>query len=456
MPARRMVVTPRLASEAPTPGGLQKRVGLLGVVTLGAGTAIGVSIFSILQPTTEVAGSGLLVAIFIAIIPMLLFAVAYAYLGSVDPVSGASYEWPSRFISPGTGFLIAWLRILSNVGALTILSQVLISYLQMLVPLPLRPSMAAVITAVFLINYLGVAVAARAQNWLMGLLLLVLAIFVATGIPVMDIAQIGNPLGNGIWPVLAVVPLMISLFLGIESAVEIGEEVRNPARNIPLGIALACLLAAIVYGLVAVTALGLLGPERLAQSDAPLVDAARTALGPVAVPLIVGAATLSILKSMNAAALVFSRSLFAMGRDGALPRIFGAIHPERGTPHMAILLGYGCAMTGLLMPKSLIFLLLAVNVPTMLKYMACCFCAAKVAASRPDLHARSSLALRPRSVRLIAGSGMVAAALILVFGIEADPWPYVLVLGWFAVGLAVWLAWGRRNVRDVAIARTVD
>lgn len=437
-------------------GGLQQNVGVLGIVTLGAGTAIGVSIFSILQPTAKIAGSGLLVAMLIAIIPMLLFAVAYAYLGSVDPVSGASYEWPSRFISPGTGFLIAWLRILSNVGAITILSQVLVSYLQMVVPLPLRLSMAVVITVIFLINYLGVSVAARTQNLLMGLLLVVLAVFVVTGIPVMDVAQIGNPLGDGILPILAVVPLMISLFLGIESAVEIGEEVRNPARNIPLGIALACLLASLVYGLVAVTALGLLGPARLAQSDAPLVDAARIALGPVAVPLIVGAATLSILKSMNAAALVFSRSLFAMGRDGALPGIFGAIHPQRGTPHIAILLGYGCAMTGLLMPTSLIFLLLAVNVPTMLKYMACSYCAAKVARSHPELHARSSIGFSARSVRIISGAGMAAAAVILVFGVEADPWPYVLVLGWFAVGLAFWLFWGRQNVRDVAARRPTD
>ncbi len=433
-------------------GQLQRDVGLWGVITLGAGTAIGVSIFSILQPTAEVAGSGLLAAIVIAVVPMILFAISYAYLASVDPVSGASYEWPSRYIHPSVGFLIAWMRIISNVGAITILAQVMVSYLGMIMPIPLKPAMAVAITLVFGLNFFGVSVAARAQSILMLVLLAVLAIFVVSGIGSVDLARVGNPLAGGVLPVLAVVPLLISLFLGIESAVEIGEEVRNPGRNIPLGIALACLLAAVVYGLVAFTALGLLGAPALGASKAPLLDAARVTLGSFAVPLIVGAATVSILKSMNAAAMVFSRSLFAMGRDGALPTVFSAVHPRFATPHMAILLGYICAMSGLLLPESLIFLLLAVNVPTMIKYMACSLCAARVAWERPDLHARSSLRFSPALVQAISLAGALAALSIAAFGIEADARPYLLVGGWFLIGLAYWFVRGRRHVNVVPAA----
>lgn len=422
---------------------LRKGVGLVGVVSLGAGTAIGVSIFSILQPTAQVAGSGLLVAIVIAMLPMLLFAVSYAYLGSIDPVSGASYEWPSRYIHPVVGFLIAWMRIISNVGVLTILSMVMISYLGMVVSLPLKTGMAVAITLVFALNYLGVSIAAWVQSLLMGILLVVLAVFVATGLPEIEPGRLADPFGYGIVSVLAAVPLMISLFLGIESSVEIGEEVRNPTLNIPLGIALACALAAVVYGLVAATALGLMGAEQLAQSKAPLLDAARVSLGGLAVPLIVGAATVSILKSMNAAAMVFSRTLFAMGRDGVLPSALGAIHPVRGTPHRAILLGYGCAMAGLLLPESLVFLILAVNVPTMLKYMACSYSAARVAEKHPDLDARSTIGFGRTLVRVVSYAGIVSALLIVAFGVEADYRPYLLVGGWFLVGLVYWAAWGR-------------
>lgn len=418
---------------------LKRAVGLVGVVTFGAGTAIGVSIFTVLQPTAQIAGAGLLAAIGVAALPMLLFATAYAYLGSAAPVSGASYEWPSRFLHPVVGFLIAWLRIISNVGALTLLAQVFVGYVGMLAPLPLKPAMAALLTLVFGLNYLGVSIAAKVQALMMGLLLAVLAAFVVTGAPHVSPALIGAPFAVGPLAVLAAVPLMISLFLGIESAVEIGEEVRDAPRTIPLGIGLAIALTALVYGLVAFTALGLVGPARLAASKAPLLDAARVSLGGLAAPLVVGAAAVSIFKSMNASALTFSRSLFAMGRSGALPRPLGVVHPRFGTPHRAVLLGYAFAMTGLVLPPSLVFLLLAVNVPTMLKYAACSIAAARVAAGRPDLHARSTLGLSPRKIQLVGWLGAACAVVVILFGLQADTRPYLLIGGWLLVGVAYWL-----------------
>lgn len=430
------------------PGELRKGVGLGGVVMFGAGTAIGVSIFSVLQPAAEVAGSALLGAMALAALPMLLFAVSYAWLGSALPVSGASYEWPRRFLGPLAGFLIAWLRIISNVGALIVLAQVLVNYLGMVIPMPSKLVMAAALTAVFALNYVGVAVAARVQILLMLMLLLVLGIFVAAGAPLVSISRIGSPLGTGFLAVAAAVPLMISLFLGIESAVEIGEEIRNPRRNIPLGIGLAIGLTVIVYGAVAVTALGLVGPEQLAVSPAPLLDAAQVPLGDLAVPLIVGAAAVSILKTMNATALVFSRSLFAMGRSGVLPERLASIHPRFGTPHAAIILGYCCAMLGLFLPSSLVFLLLAVNIPTMLKYFACSLCALRVARDHPEIAATAQLALSRRTVRWVARAACVAALLIIAAGLGADWRPYVLVGGWLVLGLLYWV-WRSRTGRGV-------
>lgn len=241
---------------------------------------------------------------------------------------------------------------------------------------------------------------------------------------------------------------MISLFLGIRSAVEIGEEVEDAQRNILLGIALAIGLTALVYGLVSFTSLGLVGPTKLAASSAPLLIAARVTLGSLAVPLIVGAACLSIVKSMNATALVFSRSLFAMGRDGVLPPTFGVIHPRFGTPHRAVLLAYAFAMSGLLLPESLIFLLLAVNVPTMLKYLACCLSATRVAKYHPEIASRSRIRLGSGAAQAIGYLGAALALLIIVIGLNADVRPYLLVGGWLLLGVVYWLARGGRPHAD--------
>ena len=423
---------------------LRRGVGLTGVVMFGAGTAIGVSIFSVLQPAAEVAGAGLLVAIALGIVPMLLFATVYAWMASALPVSGASYEWPRRFLSPFVGFAIAWLRILGNVGALVVLARVLVNYLGMAFDLPGTPVVAAAITLVFALNYLGVTVAARVQTALMLLLIVVLALFVASGVPKASVETIGPLSARGGWAVLAAVPLLISLFLGIESAVEIGDEVRDPERTIPLGIAIAILLTAVVYTAVAATALGLIGPAALAASKAPLLDAARVPLGAAALPVIVGAAAVSILKTMNSTALVFSRSIYAMGRSGAFPPALAAVHPRFGTPHRAILFCYVCAMAGLLMPSSLVFLLLAVNIPTMLKYMACSLCAVRLARGGGEIAAGARLRF-PLPLVVAAGwAAVVAAAAIIVAGMEADVRPYLLVGGWLVVGVVVYLAYSRR------------
>jgi APA family basic amino acid/polyamine antiporter len=428
---------------APAPSAqLRGDVGLLGVVMLGAGSAIGVSIFSVLAPAAQVAGSGLLVAVLIAALPMIVFALAYAWLASALPKSGASYEWPRQFIHPLAGFLVAWLRILSNVGAMTVLTVVLVDYLSMVVALPKKPAIALILTGVFALNYVGVKVATRAQTLLMLVLLAVLALFVGAGLPLTRAATVGPLLASGWGAVLACVSLMISLFLGIESAVEIGEEVREPRRTVPRGIALAILLTAVVYLAVAFTVVGLLGPAQLAASSAPLLEAARLPFGDWAVPLIVGAATVSILKSVNAIALGFSRALFAMGRNGALPSAVGRIHPRFGTPHVAVLLAWGCGMAGMLLPSSLLFLLLAVNIPTMIKYMACSYCAVRIVDRHPGIASGAALAWSPSRVRVIGWAGVVLALIVALLGIEADVRPYLLVAGWALLGLGYWgLSW---------------
>jgi len=428
---------------------LKPGVSLLGVVMLGAGTAIGVSVFSVLGPAAQVAGAGLLISVLLAALPMLVFALVYGFLSSVLPKSGASYEWPARFVHPLFGFLVAWLRILGSVGVVATLLAVLVNYLSMALPVAALPVKLAVLTAIFALNFAGVAVAARAQAALMAVLLASMALFMASGAPLVQAANLGHLTAAG-WPAIAAaVPLMITLFLGIESATEIGEEVRDARRTIPRGIALAITLTALVYVAVAVVALGLLGPQRLAASKAPLLEAARIPLGALALPVIVGAAVFAVIKTLNSSVLIFSRYLFAMGRAGVLPAALGRVHPRRGTPHVALLVAYVAALAGLLLPSGLVFLLLAVNIPTMLKYMGSCLSAIRLVRLHPELHAQAALPLARRTVTLLGWLGVVAALTIIVVGLNADWRPYALVGAWGLVGLAYWFA-ARRPARTAA------
>jgi len=436
-------------------GQLKQGVSLGGIVALGAGTAIGVAIFSIIAPGAKLAGPGMLLAMVIAGIPMILFAVTYAFMGSAAPVSGASYEWSRRFIHPFVGFFIGWLRIFSNVAALMLYAFVLVQYWSMWIDIPAKPTMFAVFTLFWLLNTLGVSLVSRGQALMMFVLLATCAVLVVSALPVGSPANLSPVLEQGWLGVLAAVPLMVSLFLGIETSVEVGEEVRNGRRNIPLGIALSIALTAAIYFSVAAAALYVLGSGPLSESKAPLLDLANATLGSFGQPLILLSATVAIGTSLNAISLTFSRSLFAMGRSGALPGMLARVHPRFGTPYMATTAVYLLCVVGLFMPSNLIFLFLAVNIPTLMKYAATSFAATRVVTRHPDIYQQASFKFSPGAMQAWAWAGIVCAVIVIALGWNADWRPYVLLLGWGTLGLVYYFFVVRRQGPIVEVAENV-
>src|SRR6185295_1248283 len=164
---------------------------------LGAGTAIGASIFSVLGPAAQIGGEGILISVILAALPMILFGLVYAYMASALPRTAASFEWQRQFTHPLLAFVIVWLRILSNAVVMIVLARVLVNYLGKVVALPEKPVILAFFTAVFVLNYLGVAVAARTQTVLMLLLLAAFTVFVAAGVPDLKPRLFAEALSSG-------------------------------------------------------------------------------------------------------------------------------------------------------------------------------------------------------------------------------------------------------------------
>lgn len=442
----------RGANAAPLagqPGHLKEGLTIVDVVSIGVGSAVGVSIFSIMAPAAKVAGSGMLVALAIAAIPMVIFAVVYAFMGSTVPKSGASFEWPARFIHPFVGFMVAWLRIVGNTGALTVLTLVLVSYASRVVALPQKPTMFALLFLFFLANLFGVKVAAGVERVLVVFKLLAFALFVALGLSSVHAENFRPALGTGWGGVFASLSLLVSLYMGIESATEVGEEIRNGRAVIAKGLATAVILTIVVYVAVSSVALGVLGAGPLGASDAPLFDAGERFLGRWNTPLIIFAALASISTSINAIYLTFTRFLFAMGRDGVFPAAFARIHPRWSTPHVAVTAVFVLGVCGLMLPSSLVFLFLAVSIPTMLKYLSNCWAAWRLVDHHPDLHARALFVLSRGAVKRWAAAGMAFGLVLIVAGIGADWRPYAILGVWFAIGCAYWLARGQRMSRSM-------
>jgi APA family basic amino acid/polyamine antiporter len=280
---------------------------------------------------------------------------------------------------------------------------------------------------------------------MMFVLLATCAVLVTSSLPAGEPGNFWPLLEKGWAGVLAAVPLMVSLFLGIETSVEVGEEVRNGRRNIPLGIALAITLTVAVYFIVAAAAIYVLGSGPLGASKAPLLDLANATLGSYGQPLILLSATVAIGTSLNAISLTFSRSLFAMGRSGALPAMLARVHPRWGTPYVATTFVYLLCIAGLLMPSNLIFLFLAVNIPTLMKYGATCFAATRVVSRHPAIYRQATFRFSPSAMQAWAWSGIVCALAVILLGWSADWRPYAVIGGWGALGLAYYLLVARKH-----------
>lgn len=428
-----------MSDVQPAADDLKRNVGLLGVVSLGLGTAVGVSIFSILAPAASVAGPAMLISMLIAIVPMVVFALIYSFMGAAAPATGASFEWPRRFVHPFAGFIISWMRIAGSTSALIVLTMVLVSYMGSVIALPPKLVMFGIFAAVFLINLAGVSFVARSQAIMLVILLTTCAVFAFGGAGHVEMGNFEPFADQGVIGILAAVPLLISLFLGIESATEVGGEVRNPRRNIPLGIGLSVILTTAVYFVVAVVAIGILGGDRLGQSSAPLLDAAVISLGDAGRILILICAFVAIGSSINATFVIMTRFLYAMARAGMLPSALGRTQARRGVPQNAVFLAFGLCCLGLFMPQNLVFLFLAVNIPTILKYAATCLAAIGLCRREPELRAAASFSLPARMVYALAGAGIVLGLLIILLGIKADWRPYVLLSGWAALGVVYYL-----------------
>lgn len=413
------------------------------VIALGVSAAVGVSVFSITAPATKVAGPGMLIALALAAIPMTVFVVVYAFMGSAVPRSGSSYDWPARFVHPYLGFIVTWLRIMGNAGALHLMAVVFVSYLAQAVTVPARPAMFLLLLVFYVVNLVGVGVVGMVARGLVLLKVVVLGVFIVLGARYVQPDNFAPIAPNGVWGILAALPLLVGLYTGIESAAEAGEEIRNVKTVIGRGLATATLIGMVVYFGTSVVSIGTLGPTAVASSDTPLLQAGEVFLGHWSSPLLIVTALASIAAAINTTFLIFARFLFAMGRDGTLPTALSKVHPRWGTPYVATTVVFVLGVIGLMLPESLVFLFLAANIPTVLKYFSNCWAAARLVERNPELHERAGFRLSRRAVTAWSRAGMACALLILLSGLQADWRAYAILGVWAAIGTLYWFVYAR-------------
>ena len=151
----------------------------------------------------------------------------------------------------------------------------------------------------------------------------------------------------------ATLTFCVASFVGFESAAIYSEECRDPRRTVARATYLAVGLIAVFYALSSWLLGVAAGPDTITNPEA-LVEAGYATAGnpdPTTVLFIDGAqrlgafwgtaAALLFATSLFAALLSFhnavARYMFALGREGVVPSVFGRVHPRTGAPWIASL-----------------------------------------------------------------------------------------------------------------------
>ncbi|TAM63344.1 MAG: APC family permease [Mycobacterium sp.] len=297
---------------------------------------IGAGIFAALGPAARAAGSGLLLGLALAAVVAYCNATSSARLAARYPASGGTYVYGRERLGDFWGYLAGWGFVVGKTASCAAMALTVGAYVW---PAQAHAVAVAAVVALTAVNYAGVQKAA----WLTRIIVaVVLAVLAAVIVAACTSAEAGADqfrlAGATVGGVVQAAGLLFFAFAGYARIATLGEEVRDPARTIPRAIPVALTIALFVYALVAVAALSVLGPTRLAQSAAPLVETARAAGAGWLVPLVQVGAAVAALGSLLALILGVSRTTLAMARDRHLPHALAAVHPRFQVPHRAELL----------------------------------------------------------------------------------------------------------------------
>ncbi|QXH69443.1 APC family permease [Pseudomonas asgharzadehiana] len=332
----------RTSSSNTTPPRRMARVlGLPSLVLFGLAYMVPLTVFTTYGLVTQTTGGHLPAAYVVTLITMVFTAYSYGRMAASLPYAGSAYAYASSAFGGKVGFMVGWALLLDYLFVPMICYLVIGIYMAQYFPdVPMWMWICGSIFAALVLNVLGIKVLAKVNFALIGVQFLFIVVFIAVSVvslssspPVSFSAPFYSPDMNYQGLLSGAATLCLS-FLGFDAVSTLSEETRNPTRNLPRAIMLCTLFSGFLFITVAyVSHLAFPDWRTFENVDSAsfqviqhvggqLLSAFFTAI------YVAGSFACAITSQASVA-----RILFAMGRNGVLPkRIFGLTSKRFGTP----------------------------------------------------------------------------------------------------------------------------
>ena len=304
------------------------------------------------------------------------------------------------------------------------------------IPLLVNLPAFGIVVAITLLLLKGVKESTRANNVMVVIKLLVLALFVIVGGMHIDPENYKPFAPNGFRGIHQGAAIVFFAYIGFDAISTAAEETKNPQRNLPIGILGGLAVCTLIYVIVGFVATGLVPYEQLRSSD-PLAKALSIAGLSTASWIVAAGAVVS----MSAVLLVFQygqpRIFYAMARDGLLPKFAAKLHPKTRTPHVTtIITGVAVALGSLLADDAATYDL--TNIGTLAAFSVVCIGVLVLRIREPERH-------RPFRVPFVwlVTLGGAGACVFVMRGLPSSAWKAFAI--WMVIGLALYFVYGYKN-----------
>lgn len=307
---------------------------------------IAYTIYGVIATASHGVESG---SICFAVIAMLFTALSYGHMAKAFPAAGSTYTYTRKAINAKLGVVAGWIVLLGYVFFPMAIWLIGASYFSAAVPaVPSWVWLISFIVVTSLINIVGVEVGSKINFIMVSIQVVIIVAFL-----IFTIKAITEGMGEGTLAsfspfynpdidfsyTVAGAAAACYCFLGFDALTTFTEDTIDPTKNIPRSIILTLLVCGAIF-LVVTYFTHLVHPS----FDYPNPDNAAYDIAKQVAPSIFGGIFLiGTIAGQFAAGLSAqasgARLLYAMGRDGVLPKkFFGNLNHKTQTPVNAIIL----------------------------------------------------------------------------------------------------------------------
>ncbi|MFZ2527515.1 MAG: amino acid permease [Rhodococcus sp. (in: high G+C Gram-positive bacteria)] len=451
------------------------------LTVFGVAVVVGAGIFTLTARTAgNVAGPSISLAFVLAAITCGLAALCYAEFASTVPVAGSAYTFSYATFGEFVAWIIGWDLILEFALASAVVAKGWSLYLGGMLgagattlhvgPVAVDWGALLIVGAITIVLAVGTKMSSRVSAVVTAikvavvLLVIVVGIFyidksnyspyipqaedvqtTATGVHQSLFSALTGAGGStyGWYGLLAAASLVFFAFIGFDVVATTAEETKNPQKALPRGILASLAIVTVLYVGVTLVLTGMVKYTDLRTGSALVGDGSATLATAFEAHGITWAETvinIGGLAGLTTVVMVMmlgqTRVLFAMSRDGLMPKKLATTN-HKGVPvRITLLVGAVVAVLAAVFPMGVLEEM--VNIGTLFAFALVCIGVIVLRRIRPDLPRGFRVPFVPL-VPILA----VLACGWLMLNLSVETW--IRFVAWMALGVLVYFAYGRRK-----------